>query len=941
MSKGKVFISAVTSEFGTVRSAIASNLRAKDWNVTVQDDFRAEPGSDTLLQFIHDHIYDCDRVVCVVGKQSGICPKKPEADRFIFPPVLPAEIAQASYTQWELFFARRYNKKFSIYLADDSYPPDDKSGSDVAGLQDTYVKHLKDQGLHRTPFSTADQLRAAVLTEDWEGEPKKQSATQPRSKPNTLPYPSIGHLFKGREDFLKQLRDSLTRSNGGKTAIFNAVYGLGGIGKTRAATEYAWAHQDDYSALLFAIGETPEILRRNLAALSSILEPQVETTDDNARLLITLNWLTANTGWLLILDNLDSKDALLEAQTLTGQFPVGHVIITSRLSNFAVEVEPLALDVLGENDAINFLLERTKGRRRAAKDDESEVGQLAKELDGLALALEQAGAYIANRKLTFAQYLEQWRTSRDKVMSWSDPAVTHYPRAIAATWQTSVDQLTESGRHLLERLAWLAPEPIPEFLLDTVCPDVTEDAAEAAHDLDNYSLISRDAEGPFFLIHRLVQDVTRRSLDETGRTRSHREALNWINAAIPLNTDDVRFWPQVEPLIPHTLTVVKSADDAAIADPTSRLMGQVALYLKIKALFSEAEPLTRRALAIDEEVFGPDHPDVATRLNNLARLLHDTNRLAEAEPLIRRALAIDEKSFGADHPDVAIDLNNLAGLLQDTNRLAEAEPLIRRALAIDEKNFGPDHTNVATRLNNLAQLLQNTNRLAEAEPLMQRALAIDEKSFGSDHPIVAIRLSNFATLLAETGRITEAEPSMRRALAIAEKSFGPNHPQVAIYLSNLAQLLYFTTRITEAEPLMRRALVIAEKNFGLDHPQVAIYLSNLAQLLYFTTRIIEAEPLMRRALVIAEKSFGLDHPQVETCLSNLAQLLHVTTRSAEAEPLMRRMGDIFTNFHHKYGHQHPNFHACIDNYTQLLKAMGKSDAKIKAAIAALLPPPPS
>ena len=130
-----------------------------------------------------------------------------------------------------------------------------------------------------------------------------------------------------------------------------------------------------------------------------------------------------------------------------------------------------------------------------------------------------------------------------------------------------------------------------------------------------------------------------------------------------------------------------------------------ALALKQLARFAEAEPLYRRALAIDERSYGPDHPDVATDLNNLAVLLQATNRLAEAEPLYRRALAIDERSYGPDHPDVASDLNNLAVLLRATNRLAEAEPLYRRALAIDERSYGPDHPDVAIRLNNLAVLL--------------------------------------------------------------------------------------------------------------------------------------------------------------------------------------------------------------------------------------------
>ena len=172
-------------------------------------------------------------------------------------------------------------------------------------------------------------------------------------------------------------------------------------------------------------------------------------------------------------------------------------------------------------------------------------------------------------------------------------------------------------------------------------------------------------------------------------------------------------------------------------------------------------------------------------LNNLAELLQDTNRLAEAEPLMRRALAIDEKSFGPEHPNVASGsqqpgraaaghqpagggraaLSPRAGhrreelrprasqrrhgpqqpglLLQATNRLAEAEPLYRRALAIDEKSFGPEHPNVATA-STTWPLLQATNRLAEAEPLYRRALAIDEKSFGPDHPNVAIDLNNLA-----------------------------------------------------------------------------------------------------------------------------------------------------------------------------------------------------
>ena len=121
----------------------------------------------------------------------------------------------------------------------------------------------------------------------------------------------------------------------------------------------------------------------------------------------------------------------------------------------------------------------------------------------------------------------------------------------------------------------------------------------------------------------------------------------------------------------------------------------------------------RRALAIENRAMAPIIP-MWRSASTILRDCSDTNRLAEAEPLMRRALAIGEKSFGPDHPNVAISLNNLARLLQATNRLTEAEPLFRRALAIDETSFGPDHPEVARDLNNFARLLQE--RTASPRP---------------------------------------------------------------------------------------------------------------------------------------------------------------------------------------------------------------------------------
>jgi tetratricopeptide (TPR) repeat protein len=158
------------------------------------------------------------------------------------------------------------------------------------------------------------------------------------------------------------------------------------------------------------------------------------------------------------------------------------------------------------------------------------------------------------------------------------------------------------------------------------------------------------------------------------------------------------------------------------------------------------------ALSIRERMLGPDHPDVATSLNNLAKLYNAQGRYADAEALYRRALAMREKALGPDHPDVATSLNNLAELYNAQGRYADAEPLYRRALAIGENTLGPDHPDIAIRLNNLGALYANQGSYADAEPLYERAIAIDQKALGPEHPDFAIGLTNLALLYHGLGR---------------------------------------------------------------------------------------------------------------------------------------------------------------------------------------------
>jgi tetratricopeptide (TPR) repeat protein len=820
----RVFISGVTNEVGDARSRIAGDLRKRGLMVKVQEDFRQEAGIETTLATLEAYIRECDAVVHIAGRRSGAFPDEDEARPF--QAMLPDGVMRASYTQWEFHFARHHKRRVSRYVAKADYVPDraDAPLDDDPASQAAHVVLI--EKFNRKHFSGSDELRILVLQEDWH-----IAQRQPRN----LPFASLRDMFKGREAELAALHRALDDIPA-KSLKAQALHGLGGVGKTRLAVEYAHRHADEHSALIFLSAETPERLESGLSALSGpemFDLPEKEAKEDTVKIPAALGWLDRHPGWLMILDNVDDEASLKAVQALLARLSGGKVIITGRLSAYPAGVKKLELGVLDPDAAAAFLLERTEGGRVAAADDTQQARRLADELGGLALGLEQAGAYIAAERIGFARYLALWRESREKIVGWFDRELMSYAHdaGLAATWATSIAKLTSDARSLLERLAFLAPEPIPDSLLDIAVGDEELDAYAARGRLFAYSLISRagSAGEPAFSVHRLVQDFTRRGMSADRRRAALEIALLWVDEAFTGHPADVRSWKVLDPLLPHAL-VLAALGDAEGLPTSSYLMARLGSLLDAKANYPEAERLKRRALLVGQQTLQADDPEVAARANNLAALLTRISRYDEAESLYRRALSINEAHHGSGHPEVATDLNNLGHLLHLTGRTEEAETLFRRALAIDEISLGADHPNVAVDLNNLGSALRRMKRFEEAEALLRRALAIDEEKLGPGHPHVAIRLGNIGRVLSDLNRRAEAEPFFHRALAIDEASYGPDHPHVGRRLNNLAGHFQVTDRAAEAEPLYRRALAIMETSHGPDHPDTQSVRENLAAL---------------------------------------------------------------------------------------------------------------
>jgi tetratricopeptide (TPR) repeat protein len=353
----------------------------------------------------------------------------------------------------------------------------------------------------------------------------------------------------------------------------------------------------------------------------------------------------------LIIDNVDTEETAAEVERLLARLRSGHVVITSRISDWSAGVEPLELDVLASADAAAFLLERTRMHRRQTADDAAQAAAIAALLDGLALALEQAGAYVDKQQLSFGEYLKLWEAKRSEVLGWHDPRLMRYPASVAVTWETTFAQLNEPQQRLLEVLAWLAPEPIPLFLFDAApLAEAIPDSREVLAGLAGYSSARFDVRGDAVVVHRLVQEITWSRTPQARSTVALEIAVESVDAAAVGDPEDVRNWNVWTPLAVHADAVSWHADVAGLAEPTARLMNQLGGYWLNCGQSGAAEPLLRRALDIDTKSYGMEHPDVAADLNNLALLLQDSNSLAEAEPLLRRALEIDERAYGMEDP---------------------------------------------------------------------------------------------------------------------------------------------------------------------------------------------------------------------------------------------------------------------------------------------------
>ncbi|WP_445635165.1 hypothetical protein NSTC745_07094 [Nostoc sp. DSM 114161] len=730
--------------------------------------------------------------------------------------------------------------------------------------------------------------------EEWQrlrqAKPGVQRAEARKAKPKPTFYENIplsGVVeFVGREKDLQNLHQLLQEN---EQVAIAAVAGMGGVGKTELALQYARNHRETYKGgICWLLAKVGDVGIQVVRFARSVLDLNIpEGLDVFAQ--VQYCWRHWREGdVLLVLDDVG------EYQQVKPYLPSSSsrfkVLITTRQS-LGASIKQLSLDVLQPQAALELLKSFLKETPQRIEQELAVANQLCEWLGYLPLGLELMGRYLKRKPdVSLTEMLRRLEKKRLEQPALDKPeGDMTAQRGVLAAFELSWQELNDDDKQLGCLLSLFAPAPIAWDLVEQCLPEEDEEELEEIRDekLLNLHLLQRKDEGVYQL-HPLLREFFQYQLTGLELAEELKQSFCKVMVAVAKDIPDLPTLQQINdvtPAIPHIAEVANHLIQYLSDDDLFWPFIGNARFYDGQGLYNQALPWYEKCIEVTKKRLGEEHPDVATSLNNLAELYRSQGRYSEAEPLYIQALTLRRKLLGEEHLDVAEILNNLAVLYRLQGRYSEAEPLYQQALALRRQRLGEEHPDVATSLNNLAVLYSFQSRYSEAELLYIQTLALRRKLLGNEHPDVAQSLHNLAGLYNLQSRYSEAEPFAIQALALYRKLLGYEHPFVAQSLNNLALIYSFQSKYSEAKPLLIEALALTRKLLGDEHPDVAQTLNNLALLYNYQGRYSEAEPLYIQALALRRKLLGNEHPDVATNLNNLAYLYRDQNRYSEAETL--------------------------------------------------------
>ncbi len=601
--------------------------------------------------------------------------------------------------------------------------------------------------------------------------------------PGTMPriwnIPARNAGFTGRDGLLIALRDRLLA---GDKAVVQALHGMGGVGKTQLAAEYAYRFAETYDLAWWVNSEQGGLIGDQVAALGLALGCIDAGAGMEVVRTVVLAELRDRGGWLLVFDNAETP------ADVTPWLPggSGHVLITTRERGWDEVAAPVEVDVLARAESVAIMRNRVTGLADADAD------RLAAELGDLPLAIAQAAGFMAETGTAAEEYLDLLQTRAGQLLAQGSPG--SYPRSLAAATRLIADRLTHEDpatAELASLCAFLAPAPIPADLFTDAASTLPGDLAARAADplawrqtlarLARQSLARIDQRG--LQMHRLTQAILRDRLtpEQAAVTSLYAEAM--LAASNPGNPLDPATWARWARLMPHLL----AADLAATGSPALRQLAcDACTYLMTRGDTRTAHDLASDLRQHWRDRLGDDHEHTWAAARSLAWAFVAMGRYAEARDLDQDTLDRRHRILGQDHPDTLYSATCLAADLGHLGRRAEARSLAQDTMDRSGRVLGENHLGTLYAANILSANLLELGEAEAARDLDLDILVRSRRVLGEDHPDTLSSASHLANDLRALGEVQAARDLDLDTLDRRRRVLGENHPKTLDSARDLA-----------------------------------------------------------------------------------------------------------------------------------------------------------
>ncbi|KAF3389783.1 Nephrocystin-3 [Talaromyces pinophilus] len=761
-------------------------------------------------------------------------------------------------------------------------------------------------------------------------------------RPETPSYPSLSIPFLRDPDFvdhgtiLDQLH-SRCAAPGSRTALV----GLGGVGKSQLAIQYAYeAHERLSETWIFWIHAS------NAARFEQSYREIADTTklfgrqDPKANIFkLVHDWLrdSKNGKWVLVLDNVDDAHFLIDRPDSTQaqashenggadpplreylpQSPNGSILITSRSREAALKLvdqrDIIVVEPMDEAHA-RVLFNKKLGKQDEKQDKDQDITELAAALEFIPLAMVQAAAYISDpdRGCSVRQYLNEFYKSDHKKFHLLDHEEGQFRRdweaknSVLTTWQISFDSIRKNRRSaadLLSLMSFFDRQGIPEILLrdhgrqgntELNESDDADDSQSESSIVDGfqddililrrYFLISINVDRTTFNMHSLVQLATRRWLEVNGELEKwNGQYIQNLNAQFPIG--EYENWAQCQVLFPH----VKSA---ALQRPQKRdsllewatVLYKAAWYDWLKGNGAKGEQLSVKSMKARKKLLGLEHKETLASMQMVGSIYLIKGRWKEAEELFVQVMEMRERVLGAEHPDTLSSMNNLALTYRDQGRWKEAEKLNVQVMEICKRVLGVEHYDTLISMNNLASTYMIQGRWKEAEELGVQVMEKRKRALGAEHPAIMASMGILASTYRNQGRWKEAQELFVQVVEVYKRMLGAEHLDTLTSMYNLALTYSDQGRWNEAEELNVQVMETRKRVLGAEHPDTLSSMNYLASIYKEQGRWKEAEELFVQVMAMRERVLGTEHPNTSSSKYNLALTYRDQGRWEEAEEL--------------------------------------------------------